>query len=517
MKMKLKQLLAGLMAVGLILCPNVIRATSPDAPEGFRAIFNGSNLDGWYGLNPHPAARLQGEKREANLQQQRAEFSAHWRVENGELVNDGHGPYATTEEEFGDLEFLIEYKTVAKADSGIYLRGTPQVQIWDWHQAFDPQRPTRKPHLGSGGLFNNTPGAAGRDPMQLADKPFGQWNQFRIRQVGDRTWVWLNGKLVVDAAVMENFWDREQRLPAKGPIMLQTHGGEIRWRNLFVRSIAPEEATRWLAEASQQPSDLRSALTLHASFDKGLDADFSRGDRTAYLRRGQELHHAATSEEIQVSDKSGRFGGSLQFTKKSSLRPMFTNPGVLDYNDSDWNATVSLWLRLNPDEDLEPGYCDPAQIIGGDNKQGFIFLEFSKDHAPRLFRYAVRPLIEIWNPNNVGWEEIPAAKRPMVEIEKAPFSRDAWTHVAFTLEHINHGEKSSQARLYINGEPKGVIEGWDLTLGWDPSEVLLVLGASYVGYMDDLGVFNRALSEGEIRDLYQLQQGLSELYDSQPN
>ena len=184
--------------------------------------------------------RLTGDEKKANLAQQRADFPKHWTVENGELVNDGHGPYATTDEEFGDIELLIEYKTVPKADSGIYLRGTPQVQIWDWNQVFDPKRPTRKPHLGSGGLFNNTPGTAGRDPLVLADRPFGEWNQFRIRQIGDRTWVWLNDKLVVDGAVMENFWDRSQPLPAKGPIMLQTHGGEIRWRNIFVRDIGAD-------------------------------------------------------------------------------------------------------------------------------------------------------------------------------------------------------------------------------------------------------------------------------------
>jgi len=125
-----------------------LRTTERVSPEGFRAIFNGKDLTGWHGLNPHRVAKLTGAKREANIKQQQAEFSKHWTVENGELVNDGHGPYATTDEEFGDIEFLIEYKTVPKADSGIYLRGTPQVQIWDWHQVFDPENPTRKPHLG---------------------------------------------------------------------------------------------------------------------------------------------------------------------------------------------------------------------------------------------------------------------------------------------------------------------------------------------------------------------------------
>lgn len=218
------------------------RAGEPVPPPGFRAIFNGRDLSGWYGLNPHTVVKLKGEKKEASLAKQRQEFPQHWRVENGELVNDGTGPYATSEEEFGDIELLLEYKTVPKADSGIYLRGAPQVQIWDWNQVFDPAKPTRRPHLGSGGLFNNTPDTPGRDPLVLADKPFGEWNQFRIRQIGARTWVWLNGKLVVDGAAMENYWDRAQPLPARGPIMLQTHGGEIRWRNLFVKDIPVSEA-----------------------------------------------------------------------------------------------------------------------------------------------------------------------------------------------------------------------------------------------------------------------------------
>lgn len=231
------------------------RGAGATTPEGFRSIFNGRNLTGWYGLNPHESAKLQGERKKANIREQRADFPMHWKVENGEFINGGSGPYATTDEEFGDIELLIEYRTVAGADSGIYLRGTPQIQIWDSNQPFDSKRPTRNPHLGSGGLFNNTPGTSGRDPLVRADKPFGEWNQFRIRQLGVRTSVWLNGKLVVDGAVMESFWDQSQSLPATGPIMLQTHGGEIRWRNLFVRAINDTEAQKILNVQTGEAKD----------------------------------------------------------------------------------------------------------------------------------------------------------------------------------------------------------------------------------------------------------------------
>src|SRR5690606_18092679 len=107
-------------------------------------------------------------------------------------------------------------------------------------------KPDRRPHLGSGGLFNNPPRTLGRDPIMRVDKPFGQWNQFKIKQIGARTWVTLNGRLVVEGAEFANFFQKGEPFPAKGPVMLQTHGGEIRWRNIFVREIGAAEAEAFL-------------------------------------------------------------------------------------------------------------------------------------------------------------------------------------------------------------------------------------------------------------------------------
>ncbi len=507
------------MAIFLLLSALVSITVTPVQAEDqvpskkeYRRVFNGKDLTGWYGWNPHDGVKLQGDKKEANLKRQRAEFSKHWRVENGELVNDGTGPYATTEAEYGDIEFEIEYKTVPKADSGIYLRGTPQVQIWDWNQVFNPKNPTRRPHLGSGGLFNNTPGTPGRDPLVLADRPFGEWNHFRIRQLGARTWVWLNGKIVVDGATMENFWDRTKPLPAKGPIMLQTHGGEIRWRNILLREISEAEGKTILANHEKETNTkLSKSLTLHASFDHGLDADFCRGDKTCFVQQGSSLSPAKPNDDVKIVAEGGRFGGALYFPKKGNTRPSFKDLGVLGYNAKSWNTTVSAWLRLDPDKDLEPGYCDPIQIIGNDHKKGYIFLEWSKDETPRYFRYAIRPLFPIWNPTNIPWGEIPSNKKPMVQVAKAPFSREKWTHVLFTVENLNDKTKAPLGKLYLNGKSQGAIEKWDLTFDWDPAKVLLVLGASYVGYIDDLAVFDRVLTDAEVDRVYRLKNGIRDL------
>jgi hypothetical protein len=279
------------------------------------------------------------------------------------------------------------------------------------------------------------------------------------------------------------------------------------------RRILPVALIVWAcatAASGQEEAALAKSLTLHASFDKGLNADFSRGDKTCYVQ-GKELLKAKPTEEVRLLPDVGRFGGGLHFTKKNNFRPSYKDAGVLGYNDKNWSATVSVWLRLDPDKDLEPGYCDPVQIVGDDGKQGFIFLEWSKDETPRHFRYAIRPLFSIWNPDNLAWDQIPAAKRPMVQVERAPFSREAWTHAVFTLENVNDKSKPQGGRLYLNGKLQGQIENWDLTFGWKPQSVLLVLGASYVGHLDDLAVFDRALSDREVQQLHSLKLGVQEL------
>lgn len=210
----------------------------------WRPLFNGRDLSGWWGegtTDPRTYLSLDDEALRARRQKSLDDIRSHWSVaqdpETGEpmLVNDGEGLYLTTEAFFGDFELELEYRTVAGADSGVYLRGLPQVQIWDtteaggkWGIGADK---------GSGGLWNNSPGAPGKDPLVHADRPFGEWNHLRITMQGDRVWVWLNRELVVDDAPLENYFDRGGALPAEGPIQLQTHGGEIAWKKIRIREL----------------------------------------------------------------------------------------------------------------------------------------------------------------------------------------------------------------------------------------------------------------------------------------
>ena len=266
-----------------------------------------------------------------------------------------------------------------------------------------------------------------------------------------------------------------------------------------------------LASSCLAQDALKSSLVFHASFDSILNADFSKGDTTAVIKKGKEFVPCVFNDDVKLDATGGKFGGCLHFPKKGVTRPQFSGVNVLGYNDKSWSATVSVWLRLTPDEDLEPGYCDPVQIVGDDTKKGFIFLEWSKNEAPRFFRYAIRPLSQIWNPTNVQWDEIPFDKRPMVQIANAPFRRDVWTHAVFTLDRINDQAAKPSGSLYLNGQLQGRITGWDLTFDWKPESVALVLGAAYVGHLDDLAVFDRALSDDEVKQVFQLERGIASL------
>ena len=249
-----------------LLALSALQPFSPSAfssppPQGFTPLFNGQNLDGWWGAtteNPAiymalPPAEFQ-KKRTASL----ADINKHWRVENNELINDGHGLFLTTDNYYADFELLLEYKTYPLGDSGVYLRGCPQVQIWDYTEKAKFKLGSDK---GSGALWNNSDGAPGKDPLVFADKPFGEWNTLRIIMVGSRVWVWLNDKQTVDGAIMENYYEQKKPaaerapVPPRGPIQLQTHGKEIRWRNIHIREIPPAEATaRLRARTAADPA-----------------------------------------------------------------------------------------------------------------------------------------------------------------------------------------------------------------------------------------------------------------------
>lgn len=206
-------------------------------PEGFVALYNGKDLTGWKGLlkSPYDNPEKRAKLTPAELAELQAEadkrMREHWKSENGVLVFDGKGDSLATARDYADFELLVDWKILPRGDSGIYLRGTPQVQIWDPYT-----KPTQAgSEVGSGGLYNNQKNPS--KPLKVADKPIGEWNRFRIIMVGEKVHVFLNDELVVNNVTLENYWDRSKPIYPSGQIELQNHGNALFFKNIFIREI----------------------------------------------------------------------------------------------------------------------------------------------------------------------------------------------------------------------------------------------------------------------------------------
>jgi len=200
-------------------------------PPGFKSLFNGINLEGWKGLVENPIKRARMSEEELQKAQVRADslMKEHWHVLDGILYFDGKGSHLCTVDDYTDFELYIDWKIERDGDSGIYLRGSPQVQIWD---------PATN-NEGSGGLYNNKihPNA----PHEVSDNPVGEWNTFYIIMRGNKVTVYLNDTLVVDNVEMENYWERDKPIYASGQIELQSHNTPLYFRNIYIRELEPEE------------------------------------------------------------------------------------------------------------------------------------------------------------------------------------------------------------------------------------------------------------------------------------
>ncbi|MCA9024365.1 MAG: DUF1080 domain-containing protein [Planctomycetaceae bacterium] len=222
-----------ILATVFLLCASQVSAQG-NPPEGFVSLFNGKDLSGWKGLVGNPKSRAEMSPEDLAAAQEKAddEMRAHWSVVDGELVFDGKGQSLCTAKDYGNFEMYVDWKILEGGDSGIYLRGTPQVQIWDTEYK-DYEK--HGAHKGSGALWNNQKHE--RFPLVKADNPVGEWNTFYIKMVGDKVTIKLNGQLVVDNTVLENFWERDKPLYPTGQIELQNHGNTLWFRNLYIREL----------------------------------------------------------------------------------------------------------------------------------------------------------------------------------------------------------------------------------------------------------------------------------------
>ena len=223
---------------------NYLKALPYD--NGWELLFNGKNLDGWKGLVGNPISRAKMSADSLLKAEAVANVNAQsdWVVEDGLLIFTGHGDNLCTKKMYGDFEMYVDWKITAKGDAGIYLRGSPQVQIWD------TSRREVGAQVGSGGLYNNQKNQS--KPTAVLDNKIGEWNTFHIIMKGERVTVYLNGQKVTDNVVLENYWDRKIPIFPKEAIELQAHGTYVAYRNIYVRELPADDMTTPLSEEEKK-------------------------------------------------------------------------------------------------------------------------------------------------------------------------------------------------------------------------------------------------------------------------
>jgi len=259
--------------------------------HGFVSLFNGKDLTGWKGLVGNPVSRSKMTEQELLLAESAANTKAQqdWVVKDGLLIFTGHGDNLCTVKKYGDFEMYVDWKITEKGDAGIYLRGSPQVQIWD------TSRREVGAQVGSGGLYNNQKNQS--KPLSVADNKVGEWNTFHITMIGDKVSVELNGVLVTDNVVLENYWDRKIPIFIKEQIELQAHGTYVAYRNIYVREIPGNLISSLSEEEKQQGFEML--------FD-GTNLDNWIGNKTGYL----------VENGTMVVNPAGGSGGNLYTAKE---------------------------------------------------------------------------------------------------------------------------------------------------------------------------------------------------------
>jgi hypothetical protein len=227
----------------LVATAPAVRAEDNKPPAGFTALFNGKDFEGWQGnIDMKQRATMPKEKQADYVKQRTEAMKKNWSVKDGVIHCDSKGGISVqTVKDYGNFELLVDWKIEKNGDRGLYLRGQPQVQIWDSENT--PGARGDDKNSGSGGLWNNPlpkgvdGKSVGKIPLKKADKPVGEWNTFRIVMKGEKVTVHLNGELVVDDQPLAAYKPFNDKLPEKGPIELQFHGDPLWFKNIYIKEL----------------------------------------------------------------------------------------------------------------------------------------------------------------------------------------------------------------------------------------------------------------------------------------
>lgn len=265
--------------------------------------------------------------------------------------------------------------------------------------------------------------------------------------------------------------------------------------------------------AFSQDKQLKDNILFYSSFDGKTTADIAVGDSLIYTAENYDKTGSAKpglhNPNVVLAKNKGLTGDALHFKKKNTSAIYYNGSKNLGFNSTSWSGSFSFWLQLDPDKDLEPGYCDPINLTDHKYNDAALWVDFTKDDTPRKFRLGVMGDLEVWNPENKN-DEVETEKR-LVTVAQPPFKSGKWTHIVITYSEIN--TNTSACKLYLDGQFQGVVEGVNDPFTWEEEKAKIMLGLSYVGMMDELCVFDKPLDDKEVNAIYEMKNGIKSLFE----
>jgi len=260
-----------------------------------------------------------------------------------------------------------------------------------------------------------------------------------------------------------------------------------------------------------QSKHLKDHVLFYSSFDGNTSADLAKGDSTLYTaenyKKTANAKKGLNDPNIVLAKGKGLSGDAIHFKEAKTSAVFYMAHKNVGYNTTSWSGTISFWLRLDPNKALAAHYCDPICITDSKWSDAGLWVDFT-DHNPRQFRYGAMGDIAVWDPNNDS-DETDWNKRT-VTVNPSPFQSETWTHVIMVFSKVNTTESSF--KLYLNGQYKGIIKDINDPFTWEPENGKIMLGLGYIGYMDELAIFDKALNIDDVTSIFELKGGIKMLF-----
>lgn len=261
--------------------------------------------------------------------------------------------------------------------------------------------------------------------------------------------------------------------------------------------------------------DLLADVTFYASFDEACRGDFGGGELAPKSRFGNPherdkfVFEPGFDEKIyRIAAKDGVAGGALSPTAvlPNNGRIYFPAKGNLPYDKNGWEGTLSMWINTDPNTLIPTKFSDPVQITQNGANNGGLWFDFN-DEKPRAMRMGVFPGEA---PGSPPFKETDA-DAPLIRSTTAGMKQGDWHCIVMTWRNLDTGKADAHAAFYMDGKLLGELKNRNLAMRWDIEKTGIYTAINYMGLLDEMAIFRRALSPADVATLYHHPALLTEL------